>query len=576
LCLAMAEEGPRPSDDSSESECEVLAPASRVKGRRVRVPLPPPKKIHRFKGRIIQLHVDDDQEEASSIFAKARHQDLIADGGAMQVGLDLEWKPDRGCADNPVALIQLATYDAAVLLRTTGATALPSWVVELFNDPDIFKVVFDFDFADRSKLRRSFGWDMPENAASSFVDIAALAKQVGGMPRSMKAVAAHLDIFMEKERTVGCSNWAAPKLTPEQAQYAADDAFYSLMLGGLTVEAAGEKELAISSRAQFVAVAKKYRAAMAAHSAFIDNSDKYDAFFSLRTAVIDALKEMGGYVATKANKLGGCREIKRLLKTFNFLRLNRQFFARNEDAIVTFITAGELHVRLRQEADGEAEEQDDKAFLERCLATIARVGVGEWVPAKAHFPSVQSSRLEKLVAGLTHVETAWSGDEGIMLKLDRHPGATESEDALVGPAVDLVVSGSGCTREQARTMLGEDEKAQTAISGLGRHAAGSVGEAQLVRSLNARARLLADASNLRKTVASVALADIVSALEVDKGYKAALNRMIASTIDPSLKQRGRKASSKVTQDPADLVAGALAAVAKRLGGEPPTKVARTG
>ena len=149
------------------------------------------------------------------------------------VGLDMEWKPDR-CTQrsNDVALIQLALGGSVWLVRTCEID-LPDFVRQLLMDSSVVKVVAGFDSSDRDKLQRSFGIEVPTNPEQAgFVDISLLARECGFAGSGVKKLCDRYGLPIEKNQKVSCSNWAAARLTEDQLQYACDDAFFTLLLGG--------------------------------------------------------------------------------------------------------------------------------------------------------------------------------------------------------------------------------------------------------------------------------------------------------------------------------------------------------
>ena len=74
------------------------------------------------------------------------------------VGWDVEWPPDgRTQAENPVALMQFADAETALLVRThrTGQW-LPSVIREVLTSETCTKVCVGYDSAAKHKMRMSF------------------------------------------------------------------------------------------------------------------------------------------------------------------------------------------------------------------------------------------------------------------------------------------------------------------------------------------------------------------------------------------------------------------------------------
>ena len=149
------------------------------------------------------------------------------------VGLDMEWKPDR-CPQhsNDVALIQLALGGSVWLVRTCEID-LPDFIRQLLVDSSVVKVVAGLDSSDRDKLQTSFGIQVPKNPEQAgFVDISLLAGECGFAGSGVKKLCDRYGLPIEKNKKISCSNWAAARLTEDQLQYACDDAFFTLLLGG--------------------------------------------------------------------------------------------------------------------------------------------------------------------------------------------------------------------------------------------------------------------------------------------------------------------------------------------------------
>mmetsp|Transcript_100935 Transcript_100935/g.140251 ORF Transcript_100935/g.140251 Transcript_100935/m.140251 type:complete len:447 (+) Transcript_100935:80-1420(+) len=167
------------------------------------------------------------------------------------VGLDMEWKPDYSKErSNKVALIQLALGGSVWLVRTCEID-LPDFVRQLLLDSSVVKVVADLDSSDRDKLQTSFGIQVPKNPEQAgFVDISLLARECGFAGSGVKKLCERYGLPIEKNKKVSCSNWAAARLTEEQLQYASDDAFFTLLLGGRLLQEEKVSPSRLRSRAR--------------------------------------------------------------------------------------------------------------------------------------------------------------------------------------------------------------------------------------------------------------------------------------------------------------------------------------
>ena len=142
------------------------------------------------------------------------------------IGWDLEWPPDRKEIDNPIALMQFADADTALLIRThrTGHW-LPDVIQEVLTSEACIKICVGFDSSDKHKMRTSF--DMQP---AGLLDLATLAAQKGLKENGLKSLAERFQFKVRKEPRIARSNWAQPVLTPEQVTYAAEDAYFTFLL----------------------------------------------------------------------------------------------------------------------------------------------------------------------------------------------------------------------------------------------------------------------------------------------------------------------------------------------------------
>ena len=142
------------------------------------------------------------------------------------VGWDLEWPPDRKETDNPIALMQFADADTALLIRTHRTRQwLPNVIRDLLTSDTCIKVCVGFDSADKHKMRTSF-----DLQPAGLLDLATLAAQKGLKEAGLKSLAEHFQYRIRKETRIARSNWASPQLTVEQQAYAAEDAYFTFLL----------------------------------------------------------------------------------------------------------------------------------------------------------------------------------------------------------------------------------------------------------------------------------------------------------------------------------------------------------
>lgn len=121
-------------------------------------------------------------------------------------------------------LVQLATLEHAFIVQV-GAAGTQEFSRSIVESAHIVKVGFGLT-SDRGPLRRKLGIRLGEA-----VDLAPVVRRLGySQAVGVKAaVAIVLGQRLVKSKSV-TSNWALPKLRPNQLQYAADDAVAALRI----------------------------------------------------------------------------------------------------------------------------------------------------------------------------------------------------------------------------------------------------------------------------------------------------------------------------------------------------------
>ena len=155
------------------------------------------------------------------------------------IGWDVEWPPDgRKETDNPIALMQFADAETALLIRThrTGHW-LPPIITEVLTSDTCIKVCVGYDSADKHKMRMSF-----DLQPAGLLDLATLAAQKGLKEAGLKSLAEYFQYRIRKETRIARSNWAQPELTAEQQAYAAEDAYFTFLLREKLEELPDKKE----------------------------------------------------------------------------------------------------------------------------------------------------------------------------------------------------------------------------------------------------------------------------------------------------------------------------------------------
>lgn len=145
----------------------------------------------------------------------------------LPVGWDLEWQPDRTKdSDNPIALMQFSDERTALLLRTHRTRNwLPTSVMKALLSESCTKVGVGWDGPDKQKMQSTFNFQ-----PVGIYDLSEIAKKKGIAEQGLKSLTEHFGIKMRKDSRIARSNWAAPELTQEQIQYAAEDAYFSFLL----------------------------------------------------------------------------------------------------------------------------------------------------------------------------------------------------------------------------------------------------------------------------------------------------------------------------------------------------------
>lgn len=144
-----------------------------------------------------------------------------------QIGFDTESKPTfvAGQESSGPEVVQFATAERAYVLqlRAPGSEEL---VRAVLTHPGVRKVGFDLQ-QDRGQLRRRLGLEV-----TPLLDLTRVFHRMG-YPRTLgirSAVAVVFGQHFAKSKRVTTSNWAAASLSPQQLQYAANDAWVALQV----------------------------------------------------------------------------------------------------------------------------------------------------------------------------------------------------------------------------------------------------------------------------------------------------------------------------------------------------------
>jgi len=163
-----------------------------------------------FDGRIIIINVLEDEQRIESLF---REDTLL--------GFDTESRPNTAVSpNNEIAVIQLASENAACLWRISQLKCMPPILKSLLEDPAKYKVAQGATQEVRA-LQQSWGINV-----KSCIDLYHMALHLRTTPRSLQGLVA---IFMSKrlEKLQQTTNWEQETLSKPQIEYAATDAWAS-------------------------------------------------------------------------------------------------------------------------------------------------------------------------------------------------------------------------------------------------------------------------------------------------------------------------------------------------------------
>lgn len=146
------------------------------------------------------------------------------------LGFDTERKPTfkKGAADQPVAVIQLATHDVVVLFLLKNTKSMPASLQNLLEDPCVLKVGVALN-EDTNALTRH----TPGLTVRGLVDLAPLAEAVfpSLTRRGLRGLCASLG-GQRLSKKQSMSPWGSKKYSNAMIQYAANDALAGLFCFG--------------------------------------------------------------------------------------------------------------------------------------------------------------------------------------------------------------------------------------------------------------------------------------------------------------------------------------------------------
>jgi hypothetical protein len=170
-----------------------------------------------FKGRIklVEDYMSTSRDEIRELLGIRESEKSI-------IGFDTESKPKAhySTVRNPTALVQLASEDVCVLIRTAGKRELPSCISDILEDHSVVKVGqgIGMDVRDLKSDFRNIG------TVNNVVDLHRIATRLNCQPKSLQGL---VGMFLRKRllKDMRISNWESDTLRAEQVQYAAVDAW---------------------------------------------------------------------------------------------------------------------------------------------------------------------------------------------------------------------------------------------------------------------------------------------------------------------------------------------------------------
>ena len=162
--------------------------------------------IKRYEGPVVLVESTAELERAAADFA-----------GERLIGFDTETRPTFKVGQkHPVALVQVATHKAVYLFQLQRMDFSPL-LRELLQSQSTKAGVGIGD--DIKALRELFAFE-----PNGIADLGAIARKKGYERSGVRALAAMFLGFRIPKGTK-TSNWAAPRLSPQQIAYAATDAW---------------------------------------------------------------------------------------------------------------------------------------------------------------------------------------------------------------------------------------------------------------------------------------------------------------------------------------------------------------
>lgn len=166
--------------------------------------------LRRYEGPIVVVRTE-----------KQRAQALKEIAGESLLGFDTETRPvfKKGKKPGPPSLVQLATSSCAYVFQI-NLLPLCNGLCDLLADESIIKtgVAVRDDILGLQRLA--------EFDPASFIDLSDISASAKMQTHGLRNMAANL-LGFRISKSAQCSNWAKEKLTPQQVNYAATDAWVS-------------------------------------------------------------------------------------------------------------------------------------------------------------------------------------------------------------------------------------------------------------------------------------------------------------------------------------------------------------
>jgi len=357
--------------------------------------------VHRHAGPVRVL--DGDTSRAELRGAAAEFAAALRECGSI-LGLDMEWVPDRCKQHNhKVALVQLAVGDVVWLVRTCRV-GLPDFVRRAFLDPGVIKVVVGFDGSDRAKLVDSFALRVEgDPAKAGFLDIGPMAEECRATGVGLKRLAQRYGHQMRKDKRVSVSNWAASALSDAQRQYAADDAFFSLLVAGALLgeeatatraQGATQSELRERARRAWALAEARVRAALRAEDCSAHDEAAEVLAEGFHELVAEAARERGeaavplDEVLRRARAGGAAPGLPSLLDRARRggISLGKAFFLEQADLFAVTARKGVPQVRARAAAERAPPTEEELALP---WAADPHGALSQWMAAEREKTGVE-------------------------------------------------------------------------------------------------------------------------------------------------------------------------------------------